>query len=132
MRKILNTVWYHIHASLAGSAIRLHWYRLWVRENEFHSSLDTDYAMLLHLDRPTKYTRWLFGGISSRKDYMKDLVWRRDIAHSRDIPGPSLFYSRSDLFVSFLRDLRTAWRYYRKEASRMSSISVLKSNSTFS
>lgn len=55
------------------SRIRLFWSRLWIRENEFHQSLDIDVEAMLTMNEEQKDT------------YMKDLVRRRNIAHEREL-----------------------------------------------
>ena len=58
--------------SLPGP-IRLRWSRLWIRENEFHPSLDSDAEYYYYL--PSEgYTA-----------YWQDLVRRREIAHRRSL-----------------------------------------------
>lgn len=52
--------------------IKLQWDRLWIRQDEFHSSLDMDiFAMI---DMSSK----------ERDAYWEDLIKRRQIAHERD------------------------------------------------
>ena len=51
--------------------IKLWWYRLWVRADEFHPSLDID-PMVLKTMIPAE-----------RAAYLKDLARRREIAHRR-------------------------------------------------
>ncbi len=53
--------------------IKLQWYRLWVREDEAHQSLDMDILALLDMNP------------QQREAYMWDLVRRRQISHERDI-----------------------------------------------
>lgn len=53
--------------------IRQSWYRLWIRKDEFHRSLDLDADYLMYLDD------------EQRSEYLKDLVRRREIAHQRDL-----------------------------------------------
>lgn len=53
--------------------VRLWWNRLFIRKDEFHHSLEMDvFAMLRMTDR-------------EQKDYLRDLVRRRNIAHERDL-----------------------------------------------
>jgi len=52
--------------------ILLWWYRLWIRKDEFHRSLDMDSAAMLEMDDGEKGT------------YLADLVRRREIAHRRE------------------------------------------------
>ena len=49
------------------------WHRLWIRKDEFHSSLDMDGAAMLEMNK------------QERKKYLADLVRRREIAHQRDL-----------------------------------------------
>lgn len=55
------------------AGIKLSWYRLWIRKNEFHKSLDYD-------DMATMY---MSGG--QEREYLEDLMRRRNIAHKRDL-----------------------------------------------
>jgi hypothetical protein len=55
------------------SKIRLFWNGLWIRKDEFHSSLDMDGEAMMHMNG------------KQRDRYMKDLVRRRNIAHERDM-----------------------------------------------
>lgn len=109
MEDLWDRLWYSLYSTLIASAIRLHWHRLWIREDEFHSSLDSDYAIMLHLGRKGRFVRWLLG-ISSLEKYHQDLSWRRTLAHYQDIPGSGLYYSYSDLRI---RSLIAAWHAFR-------------------
>lgn len=51
--------------------IKLWWYKLWIRRNEFHVSFDTDAEALAVMDD------------NERRDYCQDLARRRTIAHER-------------------------------------------------
>ena len=53
--------------------IKLWWYRLYVRRNEFHKSLDSDFDALAVMSR------------KEAKAYFVDLSRRRRIAHKRDL-----------------------------------------------
>ncbi|MBN2854429.1 hypothetical protein JXK06_02770 [Patescibacteria group bacterium] len=63
--KIKRRVW--------NKHILLYWGRLWVRKDEFHSSLDMDGAAMLEMNE------------QEQKKYIIDLVHRRNIAHQRDL-----------------------------------------------
>lgn len=52
--------------------LRLWWQRLWIRRDEFHSSLDTDPQLLQHMCS------------CEQNKYCEDLVHRRETAHQRD------------------------------------------------
>ena len=52
---------------------KLFWNKLWVREDEFHSSTDMDHRVLLAMNK------------EDRKTYIADLCRRRQIAHDRDL-----------------------------------------------
>ena len=52
---------------------RLFWHRLWIRKDEFHSSLSYD------------ADAWLDMNEKERDFYSKDLIKRRIIAHERDL-----------------------------------------------
>lgn len=49
------------------------WQRLWIRKDEFHSSLNTNYNIVAHLTP------------DERSLYYLDLAQRRQIAHQRDL-----------------------------------------------
>ncbi|MDO8669668.1 MAG: hypothetical protein Q7K65_05235 [Candidatus Buchananbacteria bacterium] len=53
--------------------LKLWWYRLWIRKDEFHKSLDMDKNALLDMNP------------KQREAYIKDLTIRRQKAHDRDI-----------------------------------------------
>ena len=55
------------------AGIKLLWYRLWIRKDEFHSSLHSDFYALMGMSR------------KRRDKYYKDLMRRREIAHRRDL-----------------------------------------------
>lgn len=52
---------------------RVWWNKLWIRKDEFHSSLNLDTDALLRLDKEGK------------KAYLRDLMRRRNLAHYRDL-----------------------------------------------
>ena len=52
---------------------RLIWNRLWIRNDEFHKSLEIDVKAFSRMNE------------SEREDYLFDLCRRRAIAHNRDI-----------------------------------------------
>lgn len=52
---------------------RLWWNKLFIRSNEFHSSLDMDAYALVDMNE------------NDRKKYIADLIRRRNIAHERDM-----------------------------------------------
>jgi len=56
-----------------SSRIRLIWSRIYIRRNEFHSSLDIDHRLLLTMNN------------KQREKYTNDLIRRRNIAHERDL-----------------------------------------------
>ncbi len=49
------------------------WNRLWVRQDEFHPSLNMDVDLMLKMDE------------EQRNRYINDLARRRKIAHERDL-----------------------------------------------
>lgn len=55
------------------SRLRLFWYRLYIRKDEFHCSLNTDSEALMTMNDREK------------AKYMSDLERRRKIAHEREI-----------------------------------------------
>ncbi len=64
-RKIKRVVW--------NGGIKLQWNRLWIRKDEFHSSLDLKSEVMLGMSQ------------KRRDKYIKDLCRRRHIAHERDL-----------------------------------------------
>ena len=104
MKNLWNRLWYSLYSTLIASAIRLHWHRLWIREDEFHSSLNTDSAVILHLEEATWFTRRMLGFIS-RDEYARDLHFRRTIKSNE-----RLYYSYSDLRI---RSFIAAWHAFR-------------------
>ena len=56
-----------------NKGIKLRWNRLWVRKNEFHSSLNMDANAMLSMSQ------------KQRSAYTNDLYRRRQIAHERDL-----------------------------------------------
>lgn len=74
--------------------LTLTWYRLWIRENEFHPSLDYFGSAQLHMNK------------KDRAKFVKDLELRRSIAHER---GDDVFfktnrkYHRFDSFIYAIR-----------------------------
>ena len=101
MKDLWDRLWYSLYSTLIASAIRLRWHRLWIREDELHSSLNTDSAVILHLEEATWFTRRMLGFIS-RDEYERDLHFRRTIKSNR-----RLYYSYSDLRI---RSFIAAWR----------------------
>ena len=67
----LKTAWYRIW----NAGLLLWWYRLWIRKDEFHRSLDMDLLAMLAMNKKRK--EW----------YLEDLSRRRRIAHERDLDG---------------------------------------------
>jgi hypothetical protein len=56
-----------------NASILLWWYRLWIREDEFHRSLDMDLLAMRAMNKKQK------------ERYLEDLSRRRRIAHERDL-----------------------------------------------
>ena len=59
--------------SWIGVRIKLFWYRLWVRKNEFHKSLEMDSFDMMTMNK------------NEQSKYLSDLCRRREIAHQRDL-----------------------------------------------
>ena len=53
--------------------LRLWWYQLWIRKDEFHYSLNMDMRLMMDMDR------------DERHEYLQDLIRRRNIAHDKDM-----------------------------------------------
>jgi hypothetical protein len=62
-----------IKRSIWNRGLKLGWYRLWVRKDEFHPSLNMDSKAMFGMSK------------EARKRYMFDLIRRRQIAHERDL-----------------------------------------------
>jgi len=53
--------------------VRVWWHGLWIRKDEFHHSLDTDFVAMCNMTK------------LQQERYQRDLVNRRNIAHERDL-----------------------------------------------
>ncbi|PIR44297.1 hypothetical protein COV23_00400 [Candidatus Wolfebacteria bacterium CG10_big_fil_rev_8_21_14_0_10_31_9] len=80
LRYFLLGLWFEIKAwpekskrLIWNRGIKLQWNRLWVRKDEFHSSLNMDANAMLGMSK------------KQRDAYIKDLCNRRQIAHERDL-----------------------------------------------
>ncbi|MFA7193600.1 MAG: hypothetical protein WC087_01640 [Candidatus Paceibacterota bacterium] len=62
----------NIRRRIWNKRILLWWYRLWIRKDEFHKSLSSDFSAKLVMTE------------EERDEYDKDLCRRRRIAHDRD------------------------------------------------
>ena len=78
--RALQCFWLDIKSALVeikrfvwNRGIKLQWNRLWIRKDEFHSSLNMDIVAMLAMSQ------------KQRKAYEKDLLKRRQIAHERDL-----------------------------------------------
>ena len=56
-----------------NGCLLLWWNRFWIRKDEFHKSLDMDGRAMAGMSE------------KRRKKYTEDLMWRREIAHERDL-----------------------------------------------
>jgi len=65
IEKTIRSVWHR--------GIKLQWYRLWIRKDEFHGSLDMDSQAIIGMDE------------KKFRKYSADLVNRRRIAHEKDL-----------------------------------------------
>ena len=63
----------NIKRRIWNKSILLGWNRLWLRKDEFHSSLDMDSDAMFVMNK------------SERGLYVKDLCKRRNMAHERDM-----------------------------------------------
>ena len=78
IRQQLSDEWYRVQSNFSFfarflcSRLRLYWARLYVRKDEFHSSLDLDMDTLATMNK--KEQEW----------YFNDLARRRKIAHERE------------------------------------------------
>ena len=61
-------VWFFWHAG-----IKLFWYRLWIRKDEFHKSLEYDCMATMYMNEEQEVA------------YNQDQMRRRNIAHKRDL-----------------------------------------------
>ena len=53
--------------------LKILWYRLWIRKDEFHHSLNTKPDLMMDITR------------DERQQYMENLLIRRCIAHKKDL-----------------------------------------------
>ncbi len=60
-----------IRRSIWNRGIKLYWCRLWIRKDEFHSSLDMDIDAMIGISE------------EKRNEYINDLARRRHIARAR-------------------------------------------------
>lgn len=65
--KIKRQIW--------NKRILLWWSRLWIRKDEFHSSLSLDTSAMQEMTK------------DELAAYLRDIVRRRNIAHDRDLEG---------------------------------------------
>lgn len=79
LRSECKMLWWEIECSTKyffgrrRSFILWRWQKLWIRKDEFHSSLNLDPQILLYLT------------LEEQKDYCRDLFLRRQFAHKRDL-----------------------------------------------
>lgn len=80
MRFVLSSYWFNIKSlpckikrRFWNKRILFCWYRLYIRKDESHRSLDMDTEAMLEMNE------------EDQKKYITDLVRRRVIAHQRDI-----------------------------------------------
>ncbi|QQR64683.1 hypothetical protein IPH92_03925 [Candidatus Kaiserbacteria bacterium] len=64
-----------IKRQLWNKRILLWWSRLWIRKDEFHSSLSLDTSAMIEMTKDELAV------------YLRDIVRRRNIAHNRDLEG---------------------------------------------
>jgi len=64
---------YALKLILWNKMLKLWWYRLWVRKNEFHPSLSIDVLAMSVMTR------------EEREEYLEDLSLRRELAHARSL-----------------------------------------------
>ena len=60
-------------SNIYHGGVKLLWYKLWIRKDEFHKSLDMDIETMIGMSEKRK------------NKYLEDLTRRRQIAHLRDI-----------------------------------------------
>ncbi|PCI19827.1 hypothetical protein COB64_02930 [Candidatus Wolfebacteria bacterium] len=65
--RYLHAKWY------IRGRLKLFWSRLWIRKNEFHSSLDMDVQFMFTMNE------------RQQEKYLDDLTRRRNVAHRRDM-----------------------------------------------
>lgn len=78
--EVLYDLWYFVLAAPGRSkrffwnrGIKLFWYRLWIRKNEFDHSLDLDVDAIRGMNE------------GQLRRYVEDLIRRRMVAHKRDL-----------------------------------------------
>lgn len=62
-----------IRRRLWNKRVLLWWRKLWIRKDEFHSSLDVDAKAMVEMDQ------------KEMEKYIEDLAYRRNLAHRRDL-----------------------------------------------
>ncbi len=70
---VFNNTWFAWHTSWLYRKIKLSLDRAWARKDEFHPSLSFDALMYYSMSE------------NERKEYIKDLCRRRELAHMRDM-----------------------------------------------
>ena len=60
--------------------IKLWWYKLWIRKDEFHKSLDLDVFAMMEMDK------------KQMKKYIEDIAHRRHTAHLKDLEREDKYY----------------------------------------
>lgn len=70
-----NILLKNIKYKIWNKRILLLWYKLWIRKNEFHSSLDIDIFAMSVMNK------------KEQAAYLLDISKRRQIAHDRDFAG---------------------------------------------
>ena len=63
----------YIKRFIWNRGVKLLWFKLWIRKDEFHSSLKTDLKAMLGMNE------------KQREKYLSNLTKRRNIAHYRDL-----------------------------------------------
>ena len=72
-REIVYYLDFIYHIKLIPVRLVTAWHRLWIRRNEFHSSLNIDVITMLNMDK------------IDRDRYLNNVTMRRQFAHLRDL-----------------------------------------------
>lgn len=78
LKKSEINLWRVITQACAGSRIHLFWSRLWIRKDEFHSTVSLDPIALMTMSQ------------RKRVVYENDLIKRRNIAHNNDFKSANV------------------------------------------
>jgi len=65
--------WKSLIATVWNKGIKLFWFGLWIRKNEFHKSLSLDVKAMMYMNK------------KQQSRYLQDITKRRQITHMRSL-----------------------------------------------